>query len=110
MRKIAAARAAAPAAAVLSALAALVCCLPLGIGAALGALGLGVFFTRFQAGFIVLSILFLAVGLVQVARRGRSCRRTSRVEIALWGIAAGVVAAVLLFPQWVASLLAGGHF
>ena len=38
----------APIAAVMSALATLACCLPWGIGAALGALGLSVFLARFQ--------------------------------------------------------------
>lgn len=95
-----------PVAAAMSALATLACCLPWGIGAALGTLGLGVFLARFQPEFILLSIILLGVGLVQMLRRGRSCRRRSRVEIALWGIAAVVVLAVVLFPEWVASLLA----
>jgi hypothetical protein len=87
----------------------LACCLPWGIGAALGALGLSVFIARFQAEFIVLSIVLLGVGLIQILRGGRSCRRRSRVEITIWGIAVAVVLAVVLFPQWVASLLAGHH-
>jgi hypothetical protein len=90
-------------------MAALVCCLPWGIGAALGALGLSVFIARFQAEFIVLSVVLLGAGLIQILRRGRSCRRRSRVEIAIWGIALAVVLAVILFPEWIASLLAGNH-
>jgi hypothetical protein len=70
-----------PVAAVISAMAALVCCLPWGL-------------------------VLLAVGLIQILRRGRSCRRRSRTEITLWAIAAVIVLVVALFPQWVASFLA----
>jgi hypothetical protein len=90
-------------------MATLACCLPWGIGAALGALGLSVFIARFQTEFIVLSIVLLGAGLFQILRRGRSCRRRSRVEIAIWGIAVAVVLAVVLFPEWIAGLLAGHH-
>lgn len=105
MRGVRAASTFTPIAAVMSALAALACCLPWGLAAAAGALGISAFFTRFQAEFLVLAFVLLAVGLVQILRRGRSCRRRNRVEIALWAIAAMIVLAVVLFPQWVASLL-----
>jgi hypothetical protein len=98
-----------PIAAVVGAMATLACCLPWGIGAALGALGLSVFIAKFQAGFIVLSMVLLGVNLIQILRRGRSCRRRSRVEIAIWGVAVAIVLAVVLLPEWVASLLAGHH-
>ena len=109
MRGMRTASALAPVAAAMSALATLACCLPWGIGAALGALGLGVFLARFQAEFILLSAVLLGAGLFQMLRQGRSCRRPSRVEMALWGFAAIVVLAVLLFPQWVASIFITGH-
>ena len=99
----------APVAAVMSALATLACCLPWGVGAALGALGLSVFLARFQLEFIVLAVVLLGVGLAQMLRLRRSCRHSSRVEIALWWFAAAVVLAVVLFPQWVAALLAAHH-
>jgi hypothetical protein len=105
MKGVRAAATLTPVAAVMSALAALVCCLPWGLAAAMGALGLGAFFARFQAEFLLLAIVLLAVGLVQILRRGRSCLRRSRIEIALWAIAAAIVLAVVLFPQWVATLL-----
>ena len=50
----------APVAAVMSALATLACCLPWGIGAALGALGLSVFLARFQLELIVLAVVLLS--------------------------------------------------
>lgn len=96
-----------PIAAIVSALAMLSCCLPWGVGAAIGALGLSVFFVRFQIWFMVLSVLLLLLGLFQILRHEKSCRRRSRIEMALLGIAAVVVTAVVLFPQWVASLLVG---
>jgi hypothetical protein len=96
-----------PTAAVVSALATLTCCLPWGIGAALGALSLSVFIAKFQVWFLALSLLLLAVGVFQVLRKGASCRKRSRVEITLLSIAAAVVLAVVLFPQWVAGLLVG---
>ncbi len=98
----------APVAAVLSAVSALACCLPWGIGAALGALGLSVFYARFQMWFIVLSLLLLCLGLFQVMRTGRSCSlRRSRAEITLLCIAAAIVIAIILFPEWVAGLFVG---
>lgn len=105
MKGIRATSALTPIAAVMSALAALACCLPWGLAAAVGALGLSTFFTRFQAEFLVLAFVLLAVGLFQILRRGRSCRRRSRIEIALWTVAAAIVLVIALFPQWVASLL-----
>lgn len=105
MKGLRASTALTPVAAVMSALAAIVCCLPWGIAAVFGALGLSAFFTSFQAGFLVLALILLGIGLFQVLRRGRSCRRRSRIEIALWAIAAAAVLAIVLFPQWVASLL-----
>ncbi len=109
MRSIRAATALPSIGATMSALTTLACCLPWGIGAALGTLGLSVFIARFQAELIVLSVALLGLGLIQILRRGRSCRRRSPVEIAIWGIAAVVVLAIVLFPQWVASLLAAHY-
>ena len=96
-----------PAAAMASALATLSCCLPWGIGAAFGALGLSVFFARVQVWFMFLSVVLLFFGFFQVLRGGANCRRRSRTEITLLTIATVVVAAVVFFPQWVAGLLVG---
>ncbi|HEV2324000.1 MAG TPA: hypothetical protein VGS10_08615 [Terracidiphilus sp.] len=94
-----------PVAAVMSALAAFLCCLPLSLAGAVGVLGLSAFFTRFQAEFLVLALVLLAVGLIQILRRGKKCRRRNRFQIALWTVAAAIVLAIFLFPQWIASLL-----
>jgi hypothetical protein len=107
MKGIGASAALTPAAAIVSALATLACCLPLGIGAAMGALGLSVVFARFQIWFLILSVALLLLGLFQLLRTGPSCRRRSRIGIALWSIAALIVIAVVLFPQWLAGLMVG---
>lgn len=109
MRNLRASHALTPAAAIVSALATLTCCLPLGIGAALGALGLSVVFASFQIWFLILSIIFLLVGLFQLLRKQPNCRRRSRTAIALWCVSAAVVIPVVLFPQWVAGLIVS-HF
>jgi len=96
-----------PTAAVVSALATIACCLPWGIGAALGAVGLSVVFAKFQVWFLAISVLLLLFGLFQVLRKGSNCAKRSRVEIAFLSIAAIVVLAVVFFPQWVAELLVG---
>jgi hypothetical protein len=106
MRGIRVATALTPAVAVVSVMTTLVCCLPWGIGAALGMLGLSVFLARFQPAIIVLSILLLGVGLIQILHLRRRCRRRSHAEIAIWAVAATVVLVTVLFPQLIACLLA----
>jgi predicted nucleic acid-binding Zn ribbon protein len=81
--------------------------LPWGIGAAIGALGLSVFFAEFQIWFLILSVALLLVGLFQLLRKPGSCRRRSRTEIVWLSIATVVVIAIVLFPQWVAGLFIG---
>lgn len=98
---------AAPLAAIASAFAALACCLPFGFLAALGAAGAGLFFARYRIWFIGLAPLFLAFGFWQYYRAPRCSVRTRRLNGVLLGIATLVVLAILLFPQWIASLLAG---
>jgi hypothetical protein len=107
MKGIRASTAITPAAAIASALTTLTCCLPWGIGAAFGALGLSAVFASFQIWFLILSVVLLFVGLFQVLRRGPGCRHRSGAEIILLSIAAAVVVAIVLFPQWVAGLLVG---
>jgi hypothetical protein len=67
------------AAAIVSALATLTCCLPWGIGAALGTLGLSVIFAKFQVWFLALSVLLMFFGLFQVLRKGPGCMKRSGV-------------------------------
>jgi hypothetical protein len=53
-----------------------------------------------------LSIVLLILGFVQLCRSNRSCRWRSPLSIAVFSISAVVVAAILLFPQVSAGLLA----
>lgn len=97
----------APAAATASASATILCCLPWGIGAALGSFGLSLFFARHHAWFLSLSIVLLCLGILQAVLRKRSCQRRSRTEVALLSIAAAIVFAIAVFPQWIAGLFVG---
>jgi hypothetical protein len=96
----------APVGAAVSALATLACCLPLGIAGAVGALGLSVVLASLQPWFIGLAVILLGVGVFQLYRAQKSCRRRSRLSLILLGLSAAVVIAVLAFPQTVAELMA----
>lgn len=82
-----------PAAAIVSALATFTCCLPWGIGAALGTLGLSVVFAKFQVWFFVLSVALLFIGLFQVLRKRPGCLRRSRAD---FGVALGAFLVMFL--------------
>lgn len=94
-----------PVAAVVSALLSIACCLPFAFPAALGLAGLGVVFSAVRPWLAAASLALLGVGLVQLLRR-RACGRRSPASLALFGIAALVVLGFLLFPQWIAGLIA----
>lgn len=96
----------APVAAALSALATLACCLPLGIAGAVGALGLSVVLASIRPWLIAASVVLLGVGLVQLFRSGRTCRRRSRFSLVLFSLCAALVLGLILFPQAVAGLVA----
>lgn len=95
-----------PVAAVISALATLACCLPLGIAGAVGALGLSVALERARPWLIAFAVLLLGVSCFQMYRRRNSCQRRSRLSLIVLGLCAAVVLAVMIFPQQVAELLA----
>jgi len=96
----------APAAATVSALATLACCLPLGIAGAAGALGLSVALASLRPWLLGLSAVLLTVGFIQLYRGQRVCRRRSRLSLILFGVSAAVVAGVLAFPQKIAEWMA----
>jgi hypothetical protein len=95
----------APIMAVLSAALSIICCLPLGIPAAFGLAGFGMLMGHLRPWFMALSLLLLAVGLVQLHRR-RACQRHNLAAVVIFCIATAIVLAVVLFPQFVASILA----
>jgi hypothetical protein len=96
----------APAAAVISALSTLACCLPLGIAAAAGAAGLGVLVEPLRPWLIGLSIALLGVGFTQLYRSRGTCQRRSRASVAVFWFSAIVVLTTLVFPQALAGVLA----
>ena len=96
----------APTGAMIAALSTLACCLPMGFVGALGLAGLAVRIQPLRLWFVAASIVLLCVGFGQLYLR-RSCTKRSIATIALFWAAVVVVLLVLLFPQVVASLIAG---
>lgn len=96
----------APVAAAIAALSTLACCLPLGIAGAAGALGLSLVLDSLRPWLISFAVIFLAVGLFQIYRGRRSCRRPSPASLVLFAVCAGIVLAVVAFPQRVAEVMA----
>lgn len=93
-------------AAILSAIATISCCLPLGFA---GALGIGLasaFFTTLRPWLLGLSVLLIALGFWQ-QHRAKQCALRGRWigNVLLWA-AVVVVAAMILFPQQIAAMIA----
>ncbi len=97
-------------AAALAALSSLACCLPPAIMAAAGFAGLGVVIAPLAPWMLGLSVIFLAIGLAQLYRSGRTCRTHSRISLVMFSFAAAVVLGITLFPQLVAGFLADRGF
>jgi len=95
----------APAAALLSAVLSIACCLPLGITAGVGLAGLGMLMDRLQPWLMALSLVFLTVGLVQFYRQP-ACQRRNLLSLVIFCLAAAIVLALVFFPQVVASIFA----
>ena len=96
-----------PVAAVVAALSTLACCLPLGFLGAIGLAGASVWLTSVRSWLIAGALVLLAIGCVQLYRRGKQCTRRSPVSVALFWVATAIVLMIILFPQAVASLIAG---
>jgi hypothetical protein len=96
-----------PVAAVLAALATMSCCLPFGFLTALGLAGASVRLQAARPWLIGGACVLMCVGCVQLYRGRNQCKKRSPVSIALFWIAAVVVLLIILFPQVIASLIAG---
>ncbi len=96
-----------PVAAVIAAFSTLACCLPFGFLGALGLAGVSVRLQTARPWLLVGSFILLALGFVQLYRRRNQCRKRSPFSIALFWIAFGAVLLIVLFPQVIASLVAG---
>ena len=95
-------------AAIVSSLATMACCVPLGFAAAIGAASASAsaFLLRFRPWFLVFSIALIGLGFWQ-QRRAKQCAVKGRLigQILLW-TAVAVVLAMILFPQQIAGFLA----
>lgn len=96
----------APTVAIVAALSTLACCLPLGFLGAVGLAGLSLWAREYRHWLLIASIVFLLVGAVQLYFR-KSCVKRSKTTLVLFWTAVVVVVLVTLFPQVLASLLAG---
>jgi hypothetical protein len=97
-----------PVAAVIAALSSLACCLPFGfLGAAVGLAGASVRLQAARPWLLVGALGLLVIGFLQLYRGRNQCRKGSPFSIALFWIAAALVLMIVLFPQVIASLVAG---
>ena len=93
-------------AAILSSVATISCCLPLGFAAALGAGAASAFFTTLRPWLLGLSVALLGLGFWQ-QHRAKQCAARGRWlgNVLLWS-AVVVVLAMILFPQEIAAVIA----
>jgi len=96
----------APAAAIVAALSTLACCLPLGFLGAVGLASLSLWARQYNRWLLLASIAFLCIGSVQLYFK-KSCKKRSMASLVLFWTAAVVVILVALFPQLIATLIAG---
>src|SRR5712692_5385000 len=93
-------------AAILSSVATISCCLPLGFAAALGASTASAFFTTLRPWLLGLSLVLLGLGFWQ-QHRAKQCAVGGRLlgSMLLWA-ALIVVLGMILFPQQIAGFIA----
>ena len=93
-------------AAILSSVATIACCLPLGFAAALGAGAASALFTTLRPWLLGLSVVLLGLGFWQ-QRRAKQCSVQGRLvgRVLLWA-AVIVVLGMILFPQQIAAFIA----
>ncbi len=98
--------AAAPVAAIVSAVATIGCCLPLGFLGALGAAGASVLVASLRPWLLGASVILLGVGFFQYFRAASCGVKRSVLSITLLWAATLIVLALALFPQPIAAFLA----
>jgi cytochrome bd-type quinol oxidase subunit 2 len=96
----------APVAAATTALATLVCCLPVGMAAAAATASLAAVVSAYRMWFLLASAALLALGVVQLTRAHRQCATTKRGSVAVFTVSATIVVLIALFPQVIAALIA----
>ncbi len=93
-------------AAILSSVATISCCLPIGFAAALGTGAASAFATTLRPWLLGLSVILIGLGFWQ-QRRAKQCAIRGRMigNVCLWA-AVVVVLAMILFPQEIAAIIA----
>ena len=92
--------------AILSSIASISCCLPLGFAAALGTGTASAFLTALRPWLIFLSVVLLGVGFWQQRRAKRCSVRGRWLGNVLLCAAVIVVVGMILFPQQIAAFIA----
>lgn len=95
-----------PVAAIIAALSTLACCLPFGFLGAIGLAGLSVRLQTARPWLLGSALALLVLGFVQLYRRNQCVKRSS-LSVAFFWVAVVVVLLIILFPQLIASLVAG---
>lgn len=96
-----------PVAGVIAVLSTLACCLPFAFLGALGLAGASVRLQAVRPWLLASSAILLAIGFIQLYVRRNQCQKRSPSSIILFWSAAVIVLLVILFPQLIASLIAG---
>jgi hypothetical protein len=96
-----------PVAAVVAALSTLACCVPLGFLGAVGLASMSVWVQPLRPWLLGASVALLCLGFVQLYFRKSVCVRRSKLSLVLFWVAVAVVVLVILFPQVIASVVAG---
>ena len=94
------------AAAALSALATLACCLPVSFVAATAAASLSAVVSPLRPWLLGLSAALLAVAFAQIRLSRRACKPRSAASAIFFWAALAVVVSVAFFPQFVAGVIA----
>jgi hypothetical protein len=97
-----------PVAAAVTALSTLLCCVPTSFAAAIATTGVGVFVARHQGWFLAASVALLAIGVIQLRRATVCSTARKRWSAIVLAVSAGIVVAVIFFPQLLAGLMADG--
>ena len=96
----------APVAAAVTGLGTLVCCIPMGFATAALAASLSAAVAPYQSWLLGASVVLLGVGLLQLRQRQRACARRPYSSLIVFGVSAAIVLMVVLFPQFVAGIVA----
>ena len=96
-----------PVAAAVAAVSTLACCLPLGFLGAIGLAGASVWAQSLRPWLLGSAGVLMGIGFVQIYRSRKQCTKRSPVSVALFWSAAVIVLFIILFPQLIASLIAG---